>query len=61
MIDTTPTHDAPEPLWKYEDVARYARVSRWTIREWVLAGRIPEVRIGRLVRFDPVAVRKALS
>ena len=44
------------------DVAKLCQVSPRTVEEWVKHRRIPFIRLGhRLLRFDLVAVRAALS
>lgn len=51
-----------EPLWTIGDVAAYLQVSAHTVRKWHERGRIPSMKVGRGVRFDPSAVRRwALS
>ena len=46
-----------EPLWTALDVARFLQVSRATVYNLVDRGALPLVRIGALLRFDPVQVR----
>jgi excisionase family DNA binding protein len=38
------------------EMAKALKVNYWTVLRWAAEGRIPCVRIGRLVRFDPVEV-----
>ena len=38
-------------LWTAEEVAEYLQVSGGTINQWVKAGRIPVVKVGKLNRF----------
>ena len=50
--------DAPEselrrPLLTVQEAARYLSVSVSTVYGWVWQRRIPFVKIGRAVRFDP--------
>ncbi len=48
---------ADEPRWTVEDVARYLRKSvRWVRGEY-LAERLPCIRVGNSIRFDPDAIR----
>jgi excisionase family DNA binding protein len=44
-------------LWTVDDVARYLRVSKSWVYQGVAAGRVPCIRVGALVRFDPVAFK----
>jgi hypothetical protein len=55
------TATTPEPLWTVEDVARFLGMSvRW-VREQAGApegpDRIPLIRLGGRVRFEPAQVR----
>lgn len=52
---------AEEPLLTIEEVARLLHVSVTTVRRLVAAGQIPEIRIGRLIRFHPDVVRQLRS
>ena len=47
----------PEPLWTVADVAGYLSVTDRTIRSWMVAHRLPYLKIGGAVRFrqDEVA------
>lgn len=40
-----------EPLMTPEEVAAHLKVSEGTVGQWVKAGRIPVVKVGRLNRF----------
>ncbi len=42
-----------EPLLTLEEVADFLRVDPKTVRRWVAARRIPCLRIGTRIRFDP--------
>ncbi len=46
-----------EPLWTVKDVANYLRVSVSLVYKKAEGGTIPCVRMGALLRFDPVAIR----
>ncbi len=50
-----------EPLQTAEDIARCYKVSARMMLRLAQRGDIPCLRIGRLVRFDPEAVRDALG
>lgn len=39
------------------DAARLLRLSPHTLYRWVIEGRVPTVRLGRRLLFDPVALR----
>jgi len=39
------------------DAARLLRLSPHTLYRWVVEGRVPTVRLGRRLLFDPVALR----
>lgn len=40
------------------DVAERLRVSVATVRKWVLTRRIPFLKVGALVRFDPEVIAR---
>jgi excisionase family DNA binding protein len=44
-------------LWDANDVARYIKASRSWVYHQVEAGKLPHLRIGALLRFDPEAVK----
>lgn len=46
-----------EPLWTVHEVAAYLRKSVSWVRQASAAGRIPTLRIGGAVRFDPAEIR----
>lgn len=48
-----PEGDLRQPLLTVQEAARYLAVSVSTIYGWVWQRRIPFVKIGRAVRFDP--------
>ncbi len=48
-------------LWDVEDAARYLKLKPFTIRKKVRQGLLPVVRIGRLMRFNPAAIKKWLA
>ena len=43
-------------LLTLRQAAAYLGLSPWTLRQWVSQRRIPHVKLGRAVRFDPVAL-----
>jgi excisionase family DNA binding protein len=47
--------------WTVNDVARAYSVSRRTVAEWQKIKRIPFLKIGKVVRFNPGEVRLALQ
>ena len=50
-----------EPLWDAKDVAAYLKVSRSWVYHQAEAGRLPYIRVGGLVRFDPRALRAHIA
>jgi len=48
----------PENLWTVDDVAEFLRASRSKVYKDAKARRIPSIRIGAMLRFDPNAVRR---
>jgi len=48
---------SPEPLWDVSDVSRFLRVSKSWVYQASASGTLPCVRIGALLRFDPVALK----
>ena len=59
MTNTRPTVDKQalfDNLWDYQALAAYFGVTVQTCRNWVSKKRIPFIRIGRVVRFDPHAI-----
>jgi excisionase family DNA binding protein len=48
------------PLWTKQDVADKYQVGYRTVDWWMATGKIPYAKIGRLVRFFPDDVEKAL-
>lgn len=50
--------EAPDDaLWTVADAARYLRVSKGWVYQASADGRMPCVRIGALVRFEPAAIK----
>lgn len=50
-------HRRLERLLTYEQLAHALQLSPGTLRNWVSQQYIPYVKIGRAVRFDPVAIQ----
>lgn len=44
-------------LWTVTDVARYLKTSISWVYQATASGRLPNVRVGHLRRFDPVKIR----
>ncbi len=53
----TVPHVQAEPLWTVDDVSRYLKASRSWVYQKAEAGLLPSLRIGGLLRFDPVVVQ----
>lgn len=51
------TADMPDGLWTAADVAAHLQVAEGTVNQWVKSRDIPVVKVGRLNRFDPDAIR----
>lgn len=45
-------------LMTYEEAARRLHVAEITLRKWVSQRRVPYVKLGRTVRFDPIALEQ---
>lgn len=48
---------APDPLWTAADVARFLNASQSYVYKAAEAGRLPCLRIGAMLRFDPARIR----
>jgi excisionase family DNA binding protein len=46
-----------DTLWTVADAARFLRVSKSWVYSATAAGRMPCIRIGALVRFDPASTK----
>jgi excisionase family DNA binding protein len=42
-----------EPLWTVREVAHLLALKPSTIYEWAAKGKLPCIRLGSLLRFDP--------
>jgi excisionase family DNA binding protein len=49
---------APDPLWTAADVARFLNASQSYVYKAAEAGRLPCIRIGAMLRFDPARIRQ---
>ena len=58
---TNGTTNSAGYAWTINDVAIAYSVSRRTVAEWQKIKRIPYLKAGKLVRFDPAAVHSALQ
>jgi excisionase family DNA binding protein len=41
------------PLMNYKQAAEYLSMSEGTLHQWVMVKRIPHIKLGKPVRFDP--------
>jgi excisionase family DNA binding protein len=48
----------PEPLWTVREAAAFLRLGRNTVYEWTVCGKLPSLRLGSRVRFEPAALRR---
>lgn len=44
-------------LWDAEQVAAFLKIKTETVYLWASQGRLPKVKVGRLTRFNPDAIR----
>lgn len=49
------------PLWKYSDVSAYTSLAEATLRQLVMRRKIPYIKIGRSVRFNPEDIDQWLN
>jgi len=47
-----------DTLWRYPDLARYLKMSTSTLRRDVMLKKIPHVKLGRAVRFQPEVIHE---
>jgi excisionase family DNA binding protein len=59
--NTNGTTNSAGYAWTINDVANAYSVSRRTVADWQKRKRIPYLKAGKLVRFDPAAVHSALQ
>jgi excisionase family DNA binding protein len=48
-------------LLTIEQLAEQIQISKGTIYKWTMANKIPHLKMGSAVRFDPVAIEKWLK
>ena len=48
-------------LWTVRDVASYLQVNKNTVYEWVAQRRLPCIRMGGRLRFDPADITRWVS
>lgn len=48
-------------LWNKRELAQYLGLKIWTIDAWVCQRKIPFLKLGRVVRFDPDKIEKWLE
>jgi excisionase family DNA binding protein len=53
-----PVGSKDEALWDAGEVAAFLKVDQDSVYRWVSQGRIPHVKVGRLTRFKPDAIRE---
>lgn len=51
---------AERPLWDVHDVARFLKASRSCVYHWAAEGRLPALRVGGFLRFEPEAIRRCV-
>jgi len=51
----TPTR---ERLWTVREAAAFLRLGRNTVYEWAATGKLPALRLGSRIRFEPSALRQ---
>jgi len=49
---------ANEALWTVRETAAFLRLGRNTVYEWAASGRLPSLRLGSRIRFQPSALRR---
>jgi len=52
-------------LWTWDDLSGFLQIPTPTLKKWVFQRQIPAIRFGkgkhRLIRFDPVEIKKWLE
>ncbi len=56
-VSLSPVSTIIKPLWDARELAQRLGIHRTRLYALVRTGRIPHVRIGRAVRFDPASIR----
>lgn len=49
---------AKQPLLAIQDLSVQWRIPKATIYNWVSQGRLPHIKLGRCLRFDPEEIRR---
>ena len=49
---------AHEALWTVREAAAFLRLGRNTVYEWAASGKLPSLRLGSRIRFQPSALRR---
>jgi excisionase family DNA binding protein len=47
-----------EALWTVREAAAFLRLGRNTVYEWAASGKLPSLRLGSRIRFQPTALRR---
>lgn len=47
--------------WDYAQLAEFLSMSPASLRVWVMQGKLPYYKIGKLVRFDPPSIKAWLE
>lgn len=47
-----------EALWTVREAAAFLRLGRNTVYEWAASGKLPSLRLGSRIRFQPSALRR---
>jgi excisionase family DNA binding protein len=50
-----------DELLTIEEAATRLNIQPWTLRSWVSQRKIPYVKLGRLIRFDPTALQRYIK
>lgn len=49
------------PLWTLVELEKDSKVSRYTWRSWIRAGKLPAIHAGRTIRVDETDYRKFIE
>jgi len=56
-VSLSPVSTSIKPLWDARELAQRLGIHRTRLYALVRTGRIPHLRIGRAIRFDPASIR----
>jgi excisionase family DNA binding protein len=56
-VSLSPVSTSIKPLWDARELAQRLGIHRTRLYGLVRTGRIPHLRIGRAIRFDPASIR----